>query len=174
MNSEKKWEAEQEISPVLLSAAGYSGIQKFIIGHTKWHADFAREQNVPTKQCPDVAYIFNQGFFLTLIFFQFNYSASLINTVDMTAVCVISVLDIWSVLARSFRGALAGIVFPTFMMASASDQLLLSFLFNNRGEFEKILFCLFFTFLEQKLTCSKVQCSDVVCFKFPEKRLVVT
>lgn len=58
-----------------------------------------------------------------------------------------------------------GIVFPTFMMARASDQLLPTSLFYHRGDLGRGrvgCFSLYYlTFLWQRPTCSKVK---VVCF----------
>lgn len=123
---------------------GNESIQKFIIGQTTWHVDSGREQRVPSKQRPDVTFIFYRVF-LSLIFFQFNYSTSLINRYDCRACNLCARHLICS--GSGCRGALAGIVFSSFMMACAPDQLLPTSLFYHRGGFETGLCCLFFTLL---------------------------
>lgn len=83
--------------------------------------------------------------FLCLIFFQFNYSDGLINRYDCSECnhCARHLICSGS----RCRGALVGIVFSSFMMACASDQLLPTSLFYHRGGFETSLCCLFFTLL---------------------------
>lgn len=65
--------------------------------------------------------------------FQFNYSFQLINTCHCSACNLCARHLICS--GSGCREALVGIVFPTFMMARASDQLLPTSLFYHRGGF---------------------------------------
>lgn len=74
------------------NTADNSSIQTFIItGETKSHRDTGREQKVPIKQHPDVAFIFYLFFFTLYFISSIIQSTSLI---DMTTSCVILVPDI--------------------------------------------------------------------------------
>lgn len=98
------------VGPTLssLDSADKHTIQKEIItGEKKWR-DCGREKKVPLKQYPDVAFIFY--LFLSLMFFQFNYSVNLINRYDCSACNLCARHLICS--GSGHQGALAGIVFP--------------------------------------------------------------
>lgn len=173
----RKNEREQEMSPVFLSAAGWvrplfphwrcrsqrhSKINYWAHKVTCW---FWKRTEGPHKTASRCRLHILSGFFIFNIFFSsIIQPASLI---DMTAVRVISVPDIWSVLALGVGGAWVGIVFSSFMMAGVSDQLLPTSLFYHRGGFETSLCCPFFIFSGAEANLLQSQNS---LFRMPRKK----
>lgn len=98
-----------------------------VIRETKCDADSGREQKVPSKQRPDVAFIFYHFFFITLmiffIFSQFNYSVDLINRYDCSTCNLCARYLICSGSGHQWEekgggGALASIVFGLLIILS--------------------------------------------------------
>lgn len=166
------------MSPVFLSAAGWvrppfphwhcrsqrhSKIHYWAHKVTCW---FWKRTEGPHNTASRCRLHILSGFFIFNIFFSsIIQPASLI---DMTAVRVISVPDIWSVLALGVGGGLERVLFfplswwPAFQISYCRPLY-----FITEGDLRQAFVACFSFFLGQKPTCSKV---EIVCFDCPEKK----
>lgn len=102
-------------------------------------------------------------FFIFNVFFFFFFSSIIQSTslIDMTAACVISVPDIWSVLALGIRGLLRVLFFPFHdgrcFRSAAANLIILSQRGILRRAFVACFSLYYLTFLRYRLTYSKVR-----------------